>query len=96
MEWCANTINDRGFLKEFTQIVRTLHGVIGGIIADEKITADELKGLQDWLIDYEQFQDWWPLNQLNELIEHVLADGYAGPQKANNVLSSESTANERS
>ncbi len=75
LEWCANTINDRGFLKEFTQIVRTLHGVIGGIIADEKITADELEGLKDWLIDYEQFQDWWPLNQLNELIEHVLADG---------------------
>ena len=75
LEWCANTIDERGFLKEFTQIARTLHGVIGGIIADDKITTDELEGLKDWLIDYEQFQDWWPLNQLNELIEHVLEDG---------------------
>ena len=75
LEWCADTINERGFLKDFTHIVRTLHGVIGGIIADERITADELEGLQDWLIDYEYFQDWWPLNQLNQLIEHVLKDG---------------------
>lgn len=75
LEWCADTINERGFLKDSTEIVRTLHGVIGGVVADQKITTDELEGLRDWLIDYEQFQDWFPLNQLSDLIDHVLEDG---------------------
>lgn len=72
LEWCAEALNERGFIEGFTPVLRSIHGILGGILADEKITADELKGLQDWLIDYEKYEDWWPISEISALIKNIL------------------------
>ena len=75
LEWCSEIINERGFLEGLTSVFRTLHGILSGIVADEKITKDELRGLEDWLLDYEDLQQWWPMNEISSMIKEVLKDG---------------------
>ena len=75
LDWCAESINERGFLKDFTEIVRRLHGVLSGVICDRLITTEELRGLGDWLIDYENLHGWWPFNELSIHIKNILKDG---------------------
>lgn len=75
LEWCAEIINERGFLKDFTEIVRRLHGVLSGVLCDRFIKTEELKGLKDWLIDYEHLHGWWPFNELSMHIKTILKDG---------------------
>jgi hypothetical protein len=74
-EWCSEALNERGFLGCVTQSMRRLHGVMSGIVCDGKIQAEELTGLQDWLLDYEQMKDWWPFNELKKILDQILADG---------------------
>ncbi|MCF8090350.1 MAG: hypothetical protein K9L23_20085, partial [Desulfotignum sp.] len=74
-EWCSGTLNEKGFLGCVTQATRRLHGILSGIVCDGKIRAEELTGLQDWLVDYEQMKDWWPFNELKKLLDQILADG---------------------
>jgi len=75
LEWCSEIINERGFLEGFTSVFRTLHGILGGIAVDKKITGDEIKGLEDWLLDYEAFKQWWPINEISTIVREVLKDG---------------------
>lgn len=75
LEWCSDAINERGFLNDFKQIIRRLHGLFSGIACDNVITPDELEGLQDWLLDYESLHDWWPINELIPMLNDILADG---------------------
>lgn len=58
-----------------TSAIRRLNGMLSGVAIDNKIREDELKGLRDWLLDYEIFHDYWPFNETWDLVEHILADG---------------------
>lgn len=75
LEWCSEIINERGFLEGFTAVFRTLHGILSGIVADKKITEDEIKGLEDWLLDYEDLKQWWPMNEISAMIKDIMEDG---------------------
>lgn len=75
IEWCADTINDKGFVEGFTPAARRLHGIFSGIMCDQTIKTEELEGLQDWLLDYEEFLGWWPFNDLSKQIKSILKDG---------------------
>ncbi|WDP91741.1 MAG: hypothetical protein HUN04_19330 [Desulfobacter sp.] len=75
LEWCAETLNEKGYLENFTQVIRRLHGIFSGIICDRSITEEELEGLEEWLLDYEGLHDWWPINELRAHIQTILNDG---------------------
>jgi len=75
LEWCSEIINERGFLEGFTPVFRALHGILGGIVVDGKVTEDELKSLKDWLLDYEELEQWWLMDEITALIKNVLKDG---------------------
>jgi len=75
LDWCSEILNDRGFIKDWTQITRNLHGVLQGIGCDKVIKSEELEGLKDWLIDYECLKNWWPFNDIRKHINIILKDG---------------------
>jgi NAD-dependent DNA ligase len=75
LDWCSDFINYNPFLKNATQAVRRLHGVLSGIDIDNLIKQDEIEGLKDWLRDYERFSDIWPFSELGSLISKILEDG---------------------
>lgn len=85
-EWCANIINDRGFLNDFTQIIRCLHGIMVGVLCDKRVRVSELSGLRDWLEDYECLKDWWPFNELNIKIKKILLDGQVDEDEQKELL----------
>ena len=75
LDWCSDFINYNPFLKNATQAVRRLHGVLSGIDIDNLIKQNEVEGLKDWLRDYERFSDIWPFSELGSLISKILEDG---------------------
>lgn len=74
LDWCQRFENNR-VPECVTTAIRRLHGVLHGIAIDKKVTNEELKGLRDWLYDYEAFKDHWPFNDTWQLVETILDDG---------------------
>ena len=56
------------------EAVAELHGVAGGIIYDGKITDDELQFLRDWLHRNAEYQQYYPIADVKNLIEDIDAD----------------------
>jgi len=74
LEWCSDIINEKGLFDNVAQATMRLHGVCQGIACDKKITLEELESLNDWLLDYEDFKNWWPFNDLTKLIKKISKD----------------------
>jgi len=72
---CEKLANDRRYYDVVTSDMQRLHGVLGGIIADGKISEDELKGLSEWLLNHEHLRTCWPFDELDALIMSVMEDG---------------------
>jgi hypothetical protein len=74
--WLCNKLKtDDNFYSAITADMQRLHGILGGIYSDGKITAEELKSLQDWMSRHEHLRSCWPYDELDALITSVLADG---------------------
>lgn len=75
MEWC-NEINEPTSTTSemLTDITRRLHGVLQGILVDDEVADLEVRGLYDWLLDYEIFKDSWPFCEIRPLLEAILED----------------------
>ncbi|MGE4520383.1 MAG: hypothetical protein AB7E04_12845, partial [Desulfobacteraceae bacterium] len=58
-----------------TLAVRRLHGFLHGLVLDQKLTDEEIKGLEYWLKKYRPFKFVWPFNELNSLVDDILEDG---------------------
>jgi len=57
-----------------TDAIRRLHGVLNGIVADEKIRDQEIYGLQSWLEIHGHVKDYWPFCELWKILGAVLSD----------------------
>ncbi len=75
IEWLCRRLCTDEFYDQVTADMQRLHGVAGGIIADGKITEAELRGLSDWLDDYEHLRSCWPYDEIEALVTEVLKDG---------------------
>jgi len=85
LEWCLQ-FHD-GVPDCVTAGIRRLHGVLHGIAIDGKVTAGELTGLKDWLLDYEVFKDHWPFNDVWQLVQTIMADGVVTKEEEEEFLS---------
>jgi len=70
---CRRLVADEFFDKVTTDIQR-LHAVVGGVIADTMITAEELRGLSDWIDEHDHLRGCWPYDEIGSLVTTVLAD----------------------
>ncbi len=58
-----------------TSDVQRLHGLLHGILADGVVNDDEVKGLEEWLLDNEQLKGTYPFDELCSLVATVTSDG---------------------
>ncbi len=72
---CNRFTSDETYYCRVTADMQRLQGILGGIIADGKITEDELKTLQDWMDEHEHLRTLWPYDELEALVLTVLQDG---------------------
>lgn len=73
--FCNSIETGRGPIDLLTKEMRNLHGFIHGIIADEKVTSEELRALRRWMNYHNSNINKWPFKETYELINKILADG---------------------
>jgi NAD-dependent DNA ligase len=73
--WVCERLCSNDFYDEITTGLQQLHGLLGGVVADGIISEAELRGVQDWMKDYEELRRRWPYDEIESLIISVLADG---------------------
>lgn len=75
LRWLIDRMRSSDRINTTTADLQRLHAVLGGIIADGRISEIELRGLSDWLEEHIHLQGCWPYDEIGHLVAKVLADG---------------------
>jgi len=73
--WLCNKFSQQDYFDRVTADLQVFHGIMGGIIADEVISAEELRGLYDWMEDHRHLSRTYPYTEIERLLCTVLQDG---------------------
>lgn len=79
--WLCGRISSTEYYDKVTADLQRLHAVVGGIVADGKVSKEELRGLSAWLQDNEHLRSCWPYDEIDTLITGILADGRIDEQE---------------
>ncbi len=55
--------------------LQRLHGLLHGVLADNVITGEELRGVQEWLEEFDFLKGVYPYDEIEGLLTAILADG---------------------
>jgi len=72
--WLCRKLQSTEYYNTITADIQSLHGVLAGIIADGRISEEELEGLSNWIADHEHLQGCWPYDEAHSLTTSILAD----------------------
>ncbi len=75
LTWLCNRLTSAEFFDRVTADLQRLHAVVGGLIADMRITEQELAGLRDWLEAHDHLKSCWPYDEIDSLVSTVMRDG---------------------
>lgn len=82
IKWlCQKYITPNKYYDCITADMQRLQGVLAGIVADGKITEEELNGLRNWLQDHEHLRIVWPFDEIDALVTEIMSDGVIGEQE---------------
>ena len=62
------------------QSLQKLHGLFHGVLAGE-ISVGKVGGLRKWLLDHDFLQGTYPYDEISDLLEKVLEDGYISDEE---------------
>lgn len=72
--WLCERLRSTEYYDSVTADLQRLHAIMGGIVADTRISVEELRALSDWMADHEHLKTCWPFDEVGSLITGVLAD----------------------
>lgn len=72
--WLCERLRSQEFYDQATADLQRLHAILGGIVADTRISEEELRGLSDWMEEHPHLKTCWPFDEIGSLITGVLAD----------------------
>jgi NAD-dependent DNA ligase len=75
IHWLCQKMLSTDYYDVVTSGLQVLHGILGGIASDGKVTEVELRGLRDWLSDNEHLRTCYPYDEVDSLITKILSDG---------------------
>lgn len=75
IDFCESFLALNGPIDLLTMEMRNLHGFLHGIIADQKISFEELKALEKWMIYHDANSGKWPFDEIYDIIQEILKDG---------------------
>jgi hypothetical protein len=82
IEWlCERYISPNNYYDCITSDMQRLQGLLAGIVADGKITPEELNSLRKWLQDHEHLRMVWPFDEIDALITEIMSDGVVDKQE---------------
>ena len=85
--WLCDNLTSDAFYDQVTIGTQRLHGILHGIIADGKITEEELRGLTTWISEHDHLKTCWPYDEIDSIVTAVLADGKIGEDEYKALLS---------
>jgi len=72
---CNNFVSDSDYYNLVTSSLQFLSGLIYGIMADNKITDDEIFALKSWVTTNDFLSGCYPFDEIESLILSILEDG---------------------
>lgn len=72
---CNNFVSDSKYYELQASSLQFLFGLLHGIMADEVITDDEIKKLNEWLIANDFLEGTYPFDEIRSLVSSILLDG---------------------
>jgi hypothetical protein len=85
--WLCERLRSEEFYDRVSADLQRLHAILGGIIADARISEGELRGLSDWMDEHEHLRTCWPFDEIGSLITEVLRDGKIDETEHQTLLS---------
>lgn len=73
--FCDNFTGEGDYFNLATARIQFLHGLIHGIMADGKLTDEEIRALHDWIVEQEGLKGTYPFDEIEGLLTEILADG---------------------
>ena len=71
---CQRASSRSDYYEWTTHAIQELHGILHGLVADLTVNEAELRGLQEWLGNYESLRAVWPVTEIESVVTKVLAD----------------------
>lgn len=84
--WLCDRLEGNGYYKPDTADMQRLHAIVGGIIADGKVSERELRSLSSWLLDHEHLRCTWPYEEIGALTTNALVDGIVSSDEEAEIL----------
>lgn len=75
IKWLCSKLTSQDYYNSITADIQVLHGILGGVASDGKVTKEELEALSDWLNDHEHLKTCYPYDEVEALLMSVLKDG---------------------
>jgi NAD-dependent DNA ligase len=75
IRWLCERLCSNDFFDRVTADIQRLHAMVGAIAADGLVTAEELRGLSNWLADHDHLKTCWPYDEIDSLVTKVMSDG---------------------
>ncbi|MES2537145.1 MAG: BRCT domain-containing protein [Pseudomonadota bacterium] len=72
--WLCERLRRTDYFDKVTADLQRLHALVGGIAADGVVSADELRGLSEWMENHEDLRTCWPYDEIGSLVTKVLSD----------------------
>lgn len=72
--WLCEKLTSTEFYDQVTAGIQRLHAILGAVASDGVVTEDEVIGLQVWLKNHSYLKTVWPYDEIDSLINSVLAD----------------------
>jgi len=73
--WLCKQLRSEKFYDRVSADLQRLHAILGGIVADLKVSEAELRGLSDWMEDHDHLRSCWPFDEIGSLLTAILKDG---------------------
>jgi NAD-dependent DNA ligase len=72
--WLCDRLRSTEYFDSVTAGIQRLHAMLGGILADGRISEAELRGLAAWQREHQYLRTCWPFDEVQSLIASVLQD----------------------
>lgn len=83
---CNNIVSDASYYDIATSSIQYLCGLVHGIMADGKLSNEEIRALCEWLDSNDFLQGTYPFDELTSMIHSILEDKVITEDERNSLL----------
>jgi len=84
---CQRFSTPNVYLSSVRDELQRLKGTLGGIAVDGVVNSSEIEALDHWVACHRRLRGYWPFDEVDALLQGVLADGVVSPAEHRVLLS---------